>query len=174
MQNFVINDNNDFTEVLWNLRSSKDDQIILSLQNNVNHHFAIRLFHEKFIWIKSNSESDKKDYLIDAAFTSSFDDKLVQSEYFDFAGQSTSTYLFSNLNFKAVITADADLAEINEVLFLIFSNLSNTTFVDCVFINDTDKIFKVEAWYETVVEFLNCKFIGNFKFETFENAVILK
>ena len=174
MQNFVINDNNDFTEVLWNFRSSKDDQIILSLQNNVNHHFSIRLFHKKFIWIKSNSESDKKDYLIDVAFTSSFDDKLVQSEYFYFAGQSTSTYLFSNLNFKAVITADADLAEINQILFLLFSNRSNITFVDCVFINDTHKIFKVEAWYDTVVEFVNCEFIGDFKFETFGDAVILK
>jgi hypothetical protein len=173
MKNFVVENNTEFIETLWNLRSSHEDQIILSIENDVNHHFAIRLFHKKFIWITSNNEVEKKNYLIDIIFNSTFDGEVHQTDSFQFIGHSSSTYLFSNLIFKAVIPSFPKLTEIKEFSFLNISNQSNITFLNCEFVNDIEKIYKIEAWYDTVVEFINCEFIGNFKFETHDGSVIL-
>ncbi len=123
---------------------------------------------------------------------------------FDFGGNDGSVWLFSNLNIVPKITRpfyyDRDTGEQlfmvdesggiitpdgietwriedlqSEELFLFhLYNESKVTFLNCKFINNTGKAFRIETWHEAIVQFVGCEFEGDFIFSQHHDSKIIQ
>lgn len=194
MIQFEINSTEEFKLFCWQLRSNSCNQVLLSLKNDVKHNFPLRLLHNKIIWVSNESLENKIEYSIRIIF----DKTLSQKTKFDFAGQSTSEYNFSNLTFnyeviwpivsfdytdyfaddisyetKEIIKSrNINLTETKEIKFMSISNNSKLNFLNCIFTNESNKIFIIEVWGKSIVTFVNCQFNGKFDLRADEEALI--
>jgi hypothetical protein len=123
--------------------------------------------------------------------------------HFFFGGTASSVTIFSNLMFKHIIelpfllirltneeyrqdygseildddelleTYNIDEVPIREVLFMHLYSDDKIVFLNCKFINSTKKDFVILTEDDSVAQFVNCEFEGNFIFKAARNSVIL-
>lgn len=203
MKQIDINNSNDFREISWELENEKDNQIILSLLDSVEHFHAIRFPKKKIIWT-SNLNEKEISYLIELSplrHSEPNGDRCNETSFF-FGGDDNSLYQFSNINIKAFVrepfrfidgtdiqvfkdketNTEGKVIEIykledlpcSELLFMQISHDSKLTFFNCVFFNDTNKHYKIETWHNAVVEFINCEFRGDFIFNSNHDSIIIR
>jgi len=203
MTQIEITNSDDFREKSWELENETDNQIILSLNDDIEHFHAIRFPKKKLIWI-TNLKEKEINYLIKLSPLKHNEpgrDVCNETSFF-FGGDDNSLNQFSNINIKGIIKEpfrfvsgtdkqvfrdeksikDQEIIEISEIgklpcselLFMQISHHSKLTFFNCIFHNNTEKDFKIETWHNAVVVFVNCDFHGKFSFNSNHDSVIIR
>jgi hypothetical protein len=200
MTKIEILNSDDYRTKSWDLKKETDNQIILSLNDDIEHFHAIRFPEKKLIWV-TNLKEKEIDYLIELSplkHNEPGQNTFNETSFF-FGGDDNSLYQFSNINIKAVIkepfrfvngtdkqvfggetsVKEQEISEIgklpiSELLFMKISHHSKLTFFNCTFLNNTEKDFKIETLHNAVVEFVNCNFQGKFSFNSNHDSVIIR
>ncbi|NRT14794.1 hypothetical protein HNP99_001138 [Flavobacterium sp. 28A] len=198
-----IMNNDNFREKSWELEKEIDNQIILSLNEDVEHFHAMRFPKKKLIWV-TNLKEKEINYLIELCPLKHNEPgrNLCNKTSFFFGGDDNSLYQFSNINIKGIIKEafqfvsgtekqvfrnekshrDQEIIEIceieklpcSELLFMQVSHHSKLIFFNCVFYNSSELDFIIETWNDAVIEFVNCEFKGNFSFNSNQDSVIIR
>jgi hypothetical protein len=104
MTKIEILNSDDYRTKSWDLKKETDNQIILSLNDDIEHFHAIRFPEKKLIWV-TNLKEKEIDYLIELSplkHNEPGQNTFNETSFF-FGGDDNSLYQFSNINIKAVI-----------------------------------------------------------------------
>ena len=185
------------------LETETDNQIVFSLLNSVEHYHGIRFPKKKIIWVTNLTDKEIY-YSIELSPLRhiELDPHSCNETSFFFGGDVNSLYQFSNINIIAFIKEpfpDKDGLDITvsndkksdekeniihirnlddfpcpEILFMKICHHSKLTFFNCVFHNNTEKIYRIETFHDAVVEFINCEFLGKFIFVNNHDSIIVR
>jgi len=184
MKQIEINNSKDFREKSWELENEKDNQIILSLLDSVEHFHAIR-FPKKKIICTSNFNEKEISYLIEILpllDSEPYGDRCNETSFF-FGGDDNSLYQFSNINIKAFVKkpflfidgTDTQVFKDNntnaegegEIKVIEISNLDDLPCSELLF---------MKIAHDSKLTFFNCVFHNNtnknYIIETWHNAVV--
>ena len=145
---------------------------MLSLHGNVVHNHAIRFASKKIITV-TNEQAEEIVYSIELS-----QDKYSNSEgnetSFFFGGDDKSLFLFSNLTFKSFSNNYNKPINCPRLLFMDIMHSSKLTFLNCKFVNSSDKPYLIRTMHDAIIEFIECNFIGKFEFESIHDSKITR
>lgn len=177
---------------------TKEGQVIFSLTSNVDGSYFIRKVENKLIVVTNELDSPIK-WKIELepraisnnphwefnATSFSFGNKKIQKvifinitfshefcEYSDIVTIEKEN-LYGGKSIERIESTDSRLFGCREILFMEASNDCSLTFFNCTFVNNTNKKFKVISKNNSFLNFVNCKFNGDFLFENLDQSIIV-
>lgn len=177
---------------------TNEGQVIFSLTSNVDGSYFIRKLENKIIVVTNELDSQIKWKIeLEPRAISNIPQWEFNATSFSFGNKKIQKIIFLNITFihqfcdysdivtiekenlyggksiERIESTDSRLFGCHEILFMEASNDCSLTFFNCTFVNNTNKKFKVISKNNSFLNFVNCKFNGDFLFENLDQSIIV-